>query len=154
MDESEMELENFQKGLSQDDSDSELEPPFEIHGISPTQKQNLEHPLESKLFTTEFAPFPQTSNVEQSNNPIHTTVNDFPDTDSDDQAPESIQFEMRPLVVEDRPPNRQYDLSHLQTRPEPARNIRRQPSRPKIAGWKDVRNMDSFLTRVFNLIDR
>ncbi|KAJ3258437.1 autophagy protein atg9 [Boothiomyces macroporosus] len=150
MDESEMELENFQKGLSQEESDSDLEPPFEIHGISPAQNQTFPHPLEPKLFDGDFAPFPQTVKTEQSNIPMHTTVNDFPDTDSDDQAPESIQFEMRPLVAEDRPPNRQYDLSHLQTRPEPVRNRQRQNPRPKITGWKDVRNLDSFLTRIYN----
>ncbi|KAJ3313020.1 autophagy protein atg9 [Boothiomyces sp. JEL0838] len=150
MDESEMELENFQKGLSQEESDSDLEPPFEIHGISPAQNQTFPHPLEPKLFDGDFAPFPQTVKTEQGNIPMHNTVNDFPDTDSDDQAPESIQFEMRPLVAEDRPPNRQYDLSHLQTRPEPLRNRQRQDPRPKITGWKDVRNLDSFLTRIYN----
>ena len=71
-----------------------------------------------------------------------------------DEAPGSILFENRPFVdetpllpINNIQQQRQYDLSHLQTRREPPHRpgqLNYMP-RPRIKNWKDVQNIDAFL---------
>ncbi len=105
------------------DSEDSLEPPFEVHGISQTAQ------------TTTFPPFQTTITIPTK----PTSIEDFAESDSDDQAPPSMLFEQRPLLnPAPRPPEIPF-----------ARRRQRYEPEKVIESWADVQNLDEFLTRVY-----
>lgn len=124
-----LELQRLAGNSQNSHSDSDLDPPFEIHGI-----QQSEQPLET------FSPF---QGADQS-----TAMED--ESSSEEDAPHSLQFEQQHL-----PPTRpNFDIprgqrnSHTQ-RMRPSRtNLNAHIASPIILSWNDVSNLDDFLRRV------
>lgn len=74
-------------------------------------------------------------------------------TESDDEAPPSIQFEARPFLDVEQGPLRGFSQRFIPRRnslEEAHQNGQRvNAPAPGISSWKDVKNLDSFLTRVY-----
>jgi Autophagy protein ATG9 len=109
------------------ESESDLEPPFELYGIEQPKE------LQPTATTQQFI--------------VHEEESDY----SDDDVPPSMQFEVQPLinnfkVVVDRDT---FDLSTGIGKHAPTVQSSSSSIPPIISSWKDVGNMDEFLSRIY-----
>jgi hypothetical protein len=77
------------------------------------------------------------------------SIEDFPESDSDDQAPPSMLFEQRPLLDQNPPPTHTVE-PRIPAFPLRRRATRYQPETKIIESWTDVQHLDEFLTRIYD----
>ena len=125
-------------------SESDLEPPFELFGIEKAPKTPI----------AEETPPPNIyiNDIEQQHI-VHEEESSY----SDEDAPASMQFEAKRPLISNAPVDRDtFDLStgigRRVTREVPSRESSISTS-PIITCWKDVGNMDKFLSRIYEYYD-
>jgi hypothetical protein len=126
-----------QQSVKHSDSEDSLEPPFEVHGIAKAQPA-INESLSFSQFQTAI-PMPE--------RPV--SIEDFPESDSDDQAPPSMLFEQRPLLDQNPGPAQQVP-PRIRDFPLRRRTTRYEPETKIIESWADVQHLDEFLTRIYD----
>jgi hypothetical protein len=122
--------------ISQSDSDDDLEPPFEIHGISNTKPPQFQEPEQRTLDTPITVQFER---MEEN-------------SESDEDVPPSILFESHHEEVQSRliPPSNTRKANRVITHRQ--RTRRRINNSNRIELWEDVDRyeLDNFLKRIYD----